>query len=155
MADNAKLVGPVFMGVGTLFAAVGLYFVIDTFRFTDKAYRAMGEVISFSVIHSTDSDGRRSTTYMPTFRYTAANGKVYEGETHLSSSGYDFPVGTRKEILYDPADLTEVRINNFWSLWTFPLAFALGGLLFVVIGAFVFFRRIRPASDDSTIRRNR
>ena len=155
MAQNSRYVGPIFTVIGTLFAAIGIYFALDAFEFAGQARTTMGEVIHVETRVSRDSDGRRSTTYQPTLRYMAANGQTYEAETHISSSGYDYDIGERMEILYDPADLTEVRINGFFSLYIFPIAFTFGGLLFAAIGIFVWRskRRGRVLSVGQTIER--
>ena len=154
---NRKWIGPIFTGFGTLFTIVGLYLTFDAFRFAENARTTMGEVIHVEMKISTDSEGRRTRTYEPTMRYVAANGQSYTAKTHISSSGYDFQIGERMEILYDPADLTEVRLNSFWSLWMLPIAFMLGGLLFAVIGIFIWVNTVRGRAGlhDGTIRRDR
>lgn len=142
MANNAKYVGPIFTCVGTLFAAVGIYLVMDAVHFSGQAQEGIGEVIAVDTHYSTDSDGRRTTTYAPTIRFQSIDGDTYEAETHIRSSGYDYSIGTEVEILYDPADPDEVRINSFWSLYMLPGMFTLMGSLFAILGAFLWWNKI-------------
>jgi len=165
MANNQQYVGPIFTVVGTLMIAAGIYFFIDVTRFTDKAEKTVGEVISVKTNISHDSDGRRSVTYEPTIRFRSIDGDTYSAETHISSSEYDYVIGTEVEILYDPSDLDEVRINGFWSLYIFPGVFTIVGAFFSIIGLFVW-RHINRrgsaslaqagiAQQSRTIRRSR
>lgn len=108
--------------------------LIDAIRFAGVAQKTVGTVIDLDV-HS-DSDG---TTYTPTFEYLDTDGRTRTGRTHISSSGYDYRIGAREEILFDPNALdADVRINGVFSLWGLPVIFTTVGLLVFVGFAYGF-----------------
>lgn len=138
--------GFVFVIMGLLalgFIGIGVWFLIDAVAFTDSARTATGEVIA--VTPHRDDDG--GTTYTPRFAYTDADGVRRTGETHISSSTYDYAPGERVAILYDPADPRDVRIDDWFSLWGFPMIFIAAGLFSetVLVLIFVFRARRRRA----------
>ncbi len=121
-----------------IFVGVGGYMLLDAIRFSGVAVGAVGTVVDVDV-HS-DSDG---TTYTPIFRYTDQDGRDHQAPTHISSSGYDYSIGSQEWILYDPgAPNDEVRIDGVFSLWGLPVIFTSVGLM-VFFGFAFGFRKLR------------
>jgi len=106
-------------------------------KFVAGAEQARGEVIS--VESRRDSEG--DVTYKPTIRYQRSDGRVFEAETYMSSSGYDFDRGHQVDILYSYVDPYEVRINTFFSLYGLGLIFGSFGAGF--LGILLWQRRKR------------
>lgn len=157
MDNSKKLIGPVFLVIGICLLAVGGYFVLDILSFTKNAVGAEGEVISVRehVSHKRDT----GITYQPTIRFESADGRTHNAETRISSSTYNYDIGARVDVLYAPDDPSEVRINSLVSLYAFPGIFTLIGLIFSLIGAFVWRYTGRRSRQDqvgnSTVWRDR
>jgi hypothetical protein len=113
----------IFRLIPLVFLAVGAGLLGDAFTFIQKAESTRGEVISIRASRSDDG-----TSYTPTILYSRDDGQVFEAETHISSSGYNYKVGERVKILYSNDTPDEVRINSFFSLYG-------PGLILSVVGA--------------------
>ncbi|MBY8975585.1 DUF3592 domain-containing protein [Rhodobacteraceae bacterium NNCM2] len=111
-----------------LFAGIGGWQAYDVARFMEVAQPARGTVVSVDVEHSDDG-----VSYTPTITYEDAAGAPQSGETHISSSGYDYPIGQQVDILYHPDWPGEVRINSFVSLYLLPMIFLFVGLFLLVL----------------------
>ncbi len=139
MAENGSPRGVIFArwiigALGGIFLLIGAGLLVSSYNFYNNALYATGTVVSVEVNNSSDG-----TTYRPTLRYLDYRGQKQRGTTFLSSSGYDFEVGEKMEILYDMRDPTSIRINNWLELWGLGAIFAtVGGV--VVLGAMVIGR---------------
>ena len=151
-SGKARWIRLAFFGAPTLCLAIGIFMIVDTIRFLGASESAEAEVISVEVRRSgkgTYIEGDKSAaisanrdegqvvydeSYTPTLRFEHA-GRSVEAPTHISSDSYDYEIGTRVGIRYDPQDLSTVRIDGIWSLWAFPVILTLlgSGLLVVVI----------------------
>ena len=119
--------------VPSLFSFVGFGLLVDTVQFSSDALSARGEVVYVRTIHGSDG----GVSYKPTIEYRRDDGRVLEAETHISSSGYDYDIGAKVDILYTYEDSEEVRINSVFSLYGPGLAFAAFGVLFISIILFI------------------
>lgn len=115
--------------VPLIFLALGLGLLWDAKNFIDRAERTSGMVIDVRRNVSDDS-----VSYTPTIRYQRADGQTFEAVTHISSSNYDYAVGSRVDILYSYDDSSEVRIDSFFSLYGIGAIFATIGALFIGVG---------------------
>jgi len=123
---RGKLIPAILLLIPLGFALLGVWLLVDAVRFIGVAVPSEGKVISVEADSSGDG-----VTYTPTIRYTGQDGVTRDAPTHVSSSGYDYRLGTRVDILYDPSEPDEVRIDSVVSLWALPLGFTiLGSLLF-------------------------
>jgi len=115
-----------------IFTSVGggfLYFAND---FRQNAIAVTGTVIDVSVNYSDNS-----TTYKPTISYVDAQGNKQTGRTFLSSSGYNFPRGSKVNILYDIRTPSDIRIDGWFALWGFPIVFLGVGLVLAFIAVII------------------
>ena len=119
-----------FMAV--IFTSVGGGFLYFTNDFVKNSVAVTGTVIGVSVSYSDNS-----TTYKPTISYVDAEGNKQTGRTFLSSSGYNFPRGSKIDILYDTRTPSDIRIDSWFALWGFPMIFLGVGLLLAFIAVFV------------------
>ncbi|MHA1109017.1 MAG: DUF3592 domain-containing protein [Alphaproteobacteria bacterium] len=101
----------------------------EAITYTADAGRTLGEVVDVSRHYGSEN----GVTYTPTIRYRRGDGRIFEAETHISSSGYDYKIGARVGILYSHDDPTEVRIDSFFSLYGIGLVFAATGAFFIGI----------------------
>ena len=93
---------------------------------------------------SVDEEG--SITYKPILQYEiAGRGYVFNSPNASSPPAYD--IGEEVELLYNPAEPGNARINNFWELWLVPILLApLGGILAFLTIAWILvsiWRRLR------------
>ena len=112
-----------------LFVGAGIWLIASHYSFKKRAISVQAEVISVerNLGMSTGGRGRRANSlYTPTYRYVDANGDVQEAKSRSSSSRYNYPIGTTREILIDPNDPGFARSPNA------PIAM---GALFIVGGA--------------------
>jgi len=116
-------------GFPALFLVSGIGFVVEAVIFQSQAESARGEVIDVDA--SYDSDG--GVSYTPLIRYRRRDGRSYEAETHISSSGYDYRIGERVDILYGSDHPGTVRIDSFFSLYGLGLIFAVIGGIFIAV----------------------
>ena len=129
--------------MATIFSGVGGAFLYYSSDFVANANEVSGIVVDVSVNRN---DG--TTTYKPTVSYVDLNGVKQTGQTFLSSSGYNFPRGSKINILYDPRDPSRIRMNSWFSLWGFPMVFLGVGLLLALI-ALIVALRIKKKKPDA------
>ena len=108
--------------------ALGLVFLLDAVSFRQTAFPTEGQVVE--LIRDTSGDG---VSYAPVVEYRAMDGRTYRGQTHISSSSYNYRIGERVRILYAPEDTGEVRIDTFFSLYGIGAIFAAVGAVFLLI----------------------
>ena len=163
MAEKKNSVGVIFTFIGISIAVFGLYLTVSTVQFVERSLETTGEVVSVNSSYDRDSDDDETTTYQPLIRFKSRDGTQHEALTHLRSSEYDYSIGARVEVLYDPAKLDQVRINSFWSLYLFPGVFTVLGLVFLIGGTWSWIGRRRKArviqsaspATNQTVRRSR
>ncbi|MEL6792026.1 MAG: DUF3592 domain-containing protein [Pseudomonadota bacterium] len=140
-----RIVKWVFTIVGAAFFLIGCHQLYGTYHFTNVALPAEGTVQSVERKETRDSEGHRKITYRPTMTYRDAFGVERTARTYLSSSGYNYDIGARVAVLYDPDEPTVVRVDGFVSLWVFGAIFAGLGALFLIIGLF-----LKPSMGDQS-----
>lgn len=101
-----------------IFIGVGGWMLAGTLAFTEAALATTGRVAAVTEHRSDDA-----TTWSAMFDYTDAGGTVQRGETHISSSDYNFRIGDEVAILYDPAEPRTVRVDDWLSVWGLPVIF--------------------------------
>ena len=131
-----RLVGSIFMVVGSIMLAVAAYVTYANNQFSKRAIPVSGEVISYSSYESNDDDGGTTTMFTPTFSYTY-NGKNYTHASNVSSSGQDYQIGEKVDVLVDPDDPTEVLIDSFWEKWLIVVILGFLGIMFAGMGYMV------------------
>ncbi len=116
--------------IGLVFTAVGAGFTYVSYNFSQKAVATSGIVTDVEVIWTSNSSGSGSSpSYRPTISYIDESGTPQSGQTFLSASGYNYTIGTKLPILYDPATPGTIRMDSWFALWGFGLVFLLSGLL--------------------------
>ena len=124
-----------------LFLVIGGWYGYGSWTLVKAGATADGEVVGMD---ESDSDG--GTTYAPIIDY------VVDRETYtLNSSSYSSPpayhVGQAVRVVYDKANPSKARIDNFWELWLLPLIFipiaVLFGLVFNIYMGVSLLQRMR------------
>lgn len=160
MAKSKKLSGKaaaIFLFIfGSVFALVGATFTYFSYDFTQHAKATTGTVLEVHVSYSSSSSSSGSSnspTYKPIIAYIDANGAKYTGQTFLSSSSYNYPIGSKVGILYDPRAPQNIRIDSWFALWGFGLIFLFVGIGTEIGGIFAlraWMKNKTKASGDET-----
>ena len=116
---------------GLIFFSIGATIMYANYSFVQNSNKTVGRVVHVYI--DRDSDG---TTYKPTVRFSV-EGREYEAQSWLSSSGYDFRIGTEVPVLYDIDDPSRIRLDYFMEKWGFGAIFAVVGGLFTAIGLWI------------------
>ena len=111
-------------------AAAGVWLYTRTAAFLDTAVPATGEVVELK--ESSGSEG--GTTWSPVFAWVDAAGVERRSTAGFSSNPPSHAVGEPIDLLYDPQNPEDARIDGFFSLWLAPLIF---GALAAVQAVFV------------------
>ncbi len=154
--SNRRIWGIIIMVFGLIFATIGGGLTYVAYDFSTRAIATSGVVtnIEVNLPSSTSSGGTGDTTYKPTLRYTDQNGQPQSGQTFLSSSSYNYPIGTKIPILYDPATPGSLRMDSWFALWGFNLIFLITGLLIMAGGATLWIygsqKPAPPEAEDQT-----
>lgn len=127
-SNGARTVKIVFFALGLIFLAIGGVLTALAYDFMDNALPATGTVVSVDTDYSSDS-----VTYKPTIRYLDYLGSKQRGETFMSSSSYNFRVGSKVDIMYDLRDPASLRMNTWFATWGFGIVFmAASAIPFIV-----------------------
>lgn len=120
------------LGLGSVFFAIGVTFVLRTRALRRNGAKAYGEVVRLAT-----SSGNNGTLYHPVVRWVAADGRVVERAAPIGKTWIvNFRPGRQVLVHYDPADPDRMAIEGYsgGSEWLFCL---LGALL--IIGTAVVF----------------
>jgi hypothetical protein len=126
------------MWVGLLFLVLGLglgagAFVafVRTRTFLATAYTTQGEVLALEAYQ--DKGG--GTLYRPVLRFRTHAGQETEFRSPEGSSAPGFQVGQRIDVVYNPEEPSDARIQGFMQLWLPTLILGTLGGIFVLVGA--------------------
>ncbi|GEM_PF-1046921 len=122
--NGAKVFKIVFGIMGLIFLVAGAILTFVAYDFMNNALPVTGRVTSVEVIVSDDS-----TSYKPTIRYVDFEGRKQSGQTFMSSSSYNFAVGSSVDVLYDTRNPEALRINTWFATWGFGVIFLAGSVI--------------------------
>lgn len=124
--------------VALVFAGVGVFIIVEHFRFRARAETVEGEVIevlerqSWSSPGSNAAQGRTYTQYIPVYQIAGPNGGTQRIESTQGSSKMNLPIGSRHKILIDPERPGTGRpISNNSFMWA-AMCIAAGVFIFVM-----------------------
>src|SRR5688572_25781995 len=129
--NPGRVVGIIFTIAGFLLLSLAFIFGFRDYRFATTAIPVTGKVVR---IEKRQSSGE-TQMYAPVVTYVFA-GTTREYLTDISSSSPGFAVGDNVELLVNPGDPTEVRLNSFLDRWFVVTLLGGLGLVFSVIGYF-------------------
>ncbi len=136
---KSRIVAILIVLFGLIFASIGGGFTYFSYSFSQIAVSTSGVVTDIEVNWSSSGSGSSSSpTYKPTISFFDQNSTEQRAQTFLSSSSYNYPIGAKLRILYNPENPSSMRIDSWFALWGFGLIFLVVGLL-VMLGGMVFF----------------
>jgi hypothetical protein len=133
--------------VGPLFLLIALNAAVHRAVFIHTALRAEGAVIEMRPTHSTRT-GAGTLTYIPVFRYTADDGRIYIIVSDVSVRSSSFSRGEQVTVLHQRGHPETARIDAFTPLWLFSIIFGIVGAAFSSIPALILVNRIRQHPSD-------
>ena len=113
----------IFLVVGLVFAALGVFLIIDHKNFLKTARKANGNVIAVEKYISTTSTNSRSekrTYYRPIIDYVA-NGDSYRLTASIGNSDIKYDIGQRVPVLFSPNNPKDAKMDT-------PMQYMLGGI---------------------------
>jgi hypothetical protein len=119
-----------------LFLLVAVGFALNTTIFLTRSIRAEGKITALLEVE--DDDG--GITYRPVFTFGTSNGTSQTIRSDAGSNPPGFELGQTVPIRYETADPSVARIDTFWQIWPFPVAFAIGGCVMGLVGWFFRWR---------------
>lgn len=120
--DRPKLMAQIAAVIGVFLLVAGIAAMISSKNFMATAVEASATVTSVEADNASSS----STDYRPTLSFVVDGQKV-SAQSSLSDSSYNFAIGTKMAILYDPADPTNIRLkNDLESGGVFEIALLIG-----------------------------
>lgn len=145
-AASTRVVGIVFVIIGTIFLLVGLGFAWSSWSLLSVAERTEGTVIRMvGQQHRARNQNRGGAA--PVVEFHVA-GERHEFHSMLSTSPPQFQVGEKVTILYNPKDPRDAGIDSFVTLWLFPTIFGgIGAVMLTVaavIGVTTWVRNSKP-----------
>jgi len=136
------LLGVIFALVGAGLAALAWSMVADVRRLAASGVRVEAQVVTV------DEFRRRGvSSYVPTFVFRTADGRVVrERSSETLSSMDEFSGGRRVTVIYDPADPSRVRLASSVAAGAGVLPWIIGGfaLAAFALAGVVFFKRPAP-----------
>ncbi len=132
---------PTLAKMGMVIIAIGVAIAAYTFYSLQGTLSTEGKVVSIETTTTSRSGGSYSTSYTPLIAFSDSLGEQHQKPTNFSASDYNFSVGTKLKIYYDPNDLSSVRIASITSIWRLPL-------LFLGLGAFLLWLATRETVES-------
>ena len=114
--------------IGLFLVFISFCFSVKTLLFLKKAVETTGTVVSDDLMSSSYRGGR---SYDLKVKFTLPNGtpEVFE---YPCKHGSLFP-GDNIDVLYDPADPKNVRLNNWTDCWQSSLLWLVFGIMFIYV----------------------
>ncbi len=132
----SKLILIITLLIGLPFLSIGLFesyknaVIIQTF--THKTGTIVENSYSTVLV-----DGVLSGAYHPVVEFFNEDNQKMRFTEGIGSLPPDFEIGEKVNILFNPQDSSDVRINTWKRLWLVPTIFCFVGLLPIVVGLFV------------------
>lgn len=125
-----------FLADAVIFSLVAAGFALKRTVFLAGSTRAEGKITSLNEVE--DDDG--GLTYRPVFTFVARDGTSETIQSNAGSSPAGYEVGQTVPIRYETSDPSVARIDAFWQMWPFPVAFAIAGCVTGLLGWFFRWR---------------
>ncbi|MGN7787670.1 DUF3592 domain-containing protein [Niabella sp. 22666] len=119
-------------------ALIGALIILsDTVHFVNRSRLVEGFVSQFDTINSGDG----GTSYTPVFKLTTSDGRQIRYIHHSSTAPPGWEIGERAMFLYDRADVSSVRMYNYFSVFSWSIVLASLGIMLLTFGGGYFWLR--------------
>ena len=124
----------IFLTMGVILIAVTGILVVDQTRFLTQAHHTSGTVTSIDTETKTSRSGIQSV-YYPIVEFDTDDGQHVRFVGSTGSNPSSFNEGDAVDIVYNPVQPNDAKINSFTQLWFGPMVSGLiGGLFFLLFG---------------------
>lgn len=137
--------------IGLLFFCIGLFFLIfcgycarENILFNNVAKKTTGEVVQNTPSEYRSSNGTRSVVYYSAFKYKVDE-KTFYLKSNVASYPPQFEIGEIVNILFDPSDPKNAKVDDVLDVWFTTAIFAILGVIFSSIGGGILGYRIFKA----------
>jgi hypothetical protein len=139
----------VFLLVGVLLLAIGLWFGWSSWADLAQAQRVEGKVVEMVRTESPKGVGSKKVqaiskgpSFAPVVEYQAG-GQTFRIRGHLASSPPAYAVGDTVGVLFQADRPADGRIDSFSETWLMPLVLGGGGIVFGLVGLLMLVARRR------------
>jgi hypothetical protein len=129
-ANPVLFVALIFALVGCPFVSLGLYEASQTWQVQHTFVATPGVVVGNSYRSSNDD---ASGAYYPEVEFKPEDGPPVRFTDSLGTQPPDYEVGDQVEVLYNPHNAADARINSWLRLWFMATLFTGLGSIFVII----------------------
>lgn len=124
--------GLVFLGVGLLLLAIAAGSFLYGAWFRAQSQAVDGTVVEVALRHYADGNA-----YCPVIRYSVSGGRTHTHNSDICSWPSSYQVGERVRLFVNRSDPERVQLNDFFSIWFFPLLMGFIGAIFSGIGFWI------------------
>lgn len=134
-----------------LFLAAGLIWLAANFYWVLGAEETTGTVSNVYTWEAENEVEAGQTLYGPVFTYTWSDGTTTEASLGMSSPAYNFEIGSKHSILFDPKTKGNVRFPGFDFNYLAPVVILAIGAMFSLISIllWVWLKAIARKWDDN------
>ena len=126
---------------GLPFLGIGLQEAYRNNRQIENFAHAPGTVVGNSYA-TVFNDGNVSGVYLPVIEFVLPDKRMIRFTDQVGSFPPDYEIGASLEIIYNPENPADVRVNSWKRVWLVPiLLIAVGSLPFIV--GIIFTRRFQ------------
>ncbi len=123
--------------IGLALISGGVLWGSKRYSFLQRSLRTQGTVVD----QHKKTGSNFSTFYYPVVEFrTESNEKVRFTGGAGNSGGPQIATGSTVDVVYDPADPSQARINSFVQYWLGPAGMAAMGLMVMAMGFFFFLK---------------
>lgn len=133
--NTMKYLNYIFTTVGLAFIILACFFYNKTNTFLKTATTANGVVKELIQVRNSSN---KSLTYKPLILFTDKNNKNIEFSSSSSSNPPSYSEGEKVQVLYNPAQSSDAKINTFLSIWGFSVILGSMGFIFFIVGLSFF-----------------
>ncbi|MBI5715814.1 MAG: DUF3592 domain-containing protein [Chloroflexi bacterium] len=126
------IAGLVLLLICVPFISIGAYETISTQQQLNTFVAARGTVVDNSY-YTTETDGVTSGAYKPVIEFTAADGEKIRFTDSIGSEPPDYEVGDPVDVVYNPKNVKEARINSWERMWLASTLLISIGLLPILV----------------------
>lgn len=148
---SLRLMFGIFLFIGLVFMVIA-GFVASSSQEKVNTYIQVEGVVTDLEQSASSSDN--SYTYYPIVEYTANDGNVYSFRSNVGSSPPSYEINEVVIVMHPPDQPQSGQINDFTSLWLFPIIFGSLGFIFFAVGLGGFIYQINSNKRKEFLLRN-
>jgi len=128
------------VGVGFLLFSMAVIMYVRIRLFIKTAQAVKGTVVE--MVYRRKSTSNRGGGYLAIYQFRTIDGKKITAKDSLSRNPPQFQVGQEIDVLYNPENPHNARINKWLNLYFLPVLLGGLGLLFGGIGVLIVFSKV-------------